>query len=279
MMRAIDIPVVALGPGSQPDDDRLEYMDMPKGMHTYEPPRLPEPEEIADRDAARALLDRLDSLLQAACFDSAPVRLSLDGLDLANLALLNQALGEGEVSARVTTDPEIRVQETLFAGLWRVLGAGSDMLEIASYPPILREAAERSGRDQLSVPAAIPPGCMNAPGVLTEVAEHLAAYTPGQAARTVNLSLLPLTPEDADFIAATLGAGPVVILSRGYGNCRITATALRHLWRVQFFNSQDRLILDTLEVTEMPEVAVAAAEDLEDSRSRFSGVLQWLKSG
>lgn len=279
MMRAIDIPVVALGPGSQPDDDRLEYMDMPKGMHTYTPPQLPEPEEIADLDAARAVLDRLEMLLQSARLDEAPVRIPLDGLDPANLALLNQALGEGEVSARVATDPEVRVQETVFAGLWRVLGAGSDTLEIASYPPILREAAERDGRDQLSVPAAIPQGCMNAAGVLAEVAGHLAAYAPGQAARTVNLSLLPLTAEDADFIAATLGVGPVVILSRGYGNCRITATALRHLWRVQFFNSQDRLILDTLEVTPMPAVAAAAAEDLDDSRTRFSEVLQWLKSG
>ena len=66
----------------------------------------------------------------------------------------------------------------------------------------------------------------------------------------------------------------MTILSRGYGNCRITATALPFVWRVQFFNSMDALILDTFEVTTMPEVAVAAPEDLSDSGARIVEVLE-----
>ena len=66
----------------------------------------------------------------------------------------------------------------------------------------------------------------------------------------------------------------MTILSRGYGNCRITATALAHVWRVQFFNSMDTLILDTFEVTGVPEVAVAAPEDLTDSGARILKVLE-----
>jgi hydrogenase-1 operon protein HyaF len=41
------------------------------------------------------------------------------------------------------------------------------------------------------------------------------------------------------------------------------------VWRVQFFNSMDTLILDTLEVTDMPEVVLAAPEDLSDSAGAF----------
>jgi hypothetical protein len=41
------------------------------------------------------------------------------------------------------------------------------------------------------------------------------------------------------------------------------------VWRVQFFNSMDTLILDTLEVTDMPEVVLAAPEDLSDSARRL----------
>lgn len=38
----------------------------------------------------------------------------------------------------------------------------------------------------------------------------------------VNLSLLPLSPSDIAFLDHRLGTGRVLILSRGYGNCRIT---------------------------------------------------------
>ena len=68
--------------------------------------------------------------------------------------------------------------------------------------------------------------------------------------------------------------GSTDIPSRGYGNCRVTATATPHVWRVQFYNSMDQLILDTFEVTEMPEVALAAAEDLMDSAERLREVLE-----
>jgi hydrogenase-1 operon protein HyaF len=85
----------------------------------------------------------------------------------------------------------------------------------------------------------------------------------------VNFTLLPHTEDDLSWLDAALGEGAVTILSRGYGNCRVTATALAGVWRVQFFNSMDTLILDTLEVTDMPEVVLAAPEDLSDSARRL----------
>jgi hydrogenase-1 operon protein HyaF len=50
-----------------------------------------------------------------------------------------------------------------------------------------------------------------------------------------------------------------------------------HVWRVQFFNSQDTLILDTFEVTTIPEVACAAPEDLSDSANRLVNVLEAIR--
>jgi hydrogenase-1 operon protein HyaF len=73
-----------------------------------------------------------------------------------------------------------------------------------------------------------------------------------------------------------LGTGRVLILSRGYGNCRITSTRVPHTWRVVYYNSQDQVILNTVEVGELPAVACAAAEDIADSRERLAEVLQWL---
>ena len=88
-------------------------------------------------------------------------------------------------------------------------------------------------------------------------------------------SLLPMTPEDLAWLAQALGDGPVTILSRGYGNCRITATAVPHVFWVKYFNAMDQLILDTLEVVDVPEAALAAKEDLEDSTARLE---EWLLS-
>lgn len=90
----------------------------------------------------------------------------------------------------------------------------------------------------------------------------------------INLSLLPFSPEDHNYLNEKVGVGHVTLLSRGYGNCRITSTQVDGLWRVQYFNSTDQLILDTLEITDIPAVACAAPEDLEDSAERLKEILE-----
>ena len=75
---------------------------------------------------------------------------------------------------------------------------------------------------------------------------------------------------------SALSVGPVAIISHGFGNCRITSTGARDVWRVQYFNSVNTLILNTIEVVAVPEVARAAVEDLEDSRARLSELVDWM---
>jgi hydrogenase-1 operon protein HyaF len=116
------------------------------------------------------------------------------------------------------------------------------------------------------------PGVINAPSLLTELVDA-SARGPQAQAHVVNLTLLPVTPEDIAWLVGALEVGPVTLLSRGYGNCRITSTRLRHTWWVQYFNSMDHLILNTIEVAQVPEVALAAAEDFADSTERLG---EWL---
>ena len=63
------------------------------------------------------------------------------------------------------------------------------------------------------------------------------------------------------------------MISRGFGNCHVTSTLTRDVWRVQYFNAMNTLILDTLEVVGVPEVALASSEDLADSRERLAELL------
>jgi hydrogenase-1 operon protein HyaF len=280
------IPVIsALGPGSQDEDEDLQYMSMPKGMDTYQSPSLPEPEDMAGHHDARRALHAVRQALADAVEGGTPPAVSLEGLAAADLALVNQVLGEGEVSAQVLGEAgqrHARIQESVFAGVWRVIevaadGTVRDRIEVAPVPALLREAArEDAGQPRPAAPAA-PPTVMNAPAILAELEDQRRRWRDGQPAHVVNLTLLPLGPDDIGYLDHVLGTGRVLILSRGYGNCRITNARVPNTWRVVYYNSQDAVILNAVEVTGLPEVACAAHEDLEDSLERFTEVLAWVE--
>ena len=281
-MKPIDIPVVGIGPGSQPleeDGADLSYPRMPHSMATYEPPTLPEADEVAALAGGLALLQRLNRVLAAHRVDDPPEVLDLSGLDAENRDMIDQTLGEGEVSVRFEGSDDLRVQETRLAGIWRVRSIGPhgmaerDQIEVADIPGVVRSLAFRQAAAQAEIRKPVPEGVLNAPPVLVELNDRSAHWDRGVEPHVVNLTLLPQTEEDLVYLDAALGQGPVTILSRGYGNCRITATGLRNVWWVQHFNSQEHLILNTLEVVDVPAAALAAKEDIEDSAGRLAEIL------
>ena len=166
------------------------------------------------------------------------------------------------------------MQESAFAGVWRVLqlkrdgSVERDVIEASPIPEVVLEGARRAASLNLQ-PEPAPPGAMNAPAVLSEILDVARTRRRGAEAHIINLTLLPMTPDDLGYLANALGAGAAVILSRGYGNCRISATAVSNVWWVQYFNSMDHLILNTIEIVDVPEVALAAREDFEDSIARL----------
>lgn len=286
-MKAFPIPVVALGPGTQTEDETLDYIAMPKDMDTWRPPVLPEPEALASRPKARAALGCVLALLDRAAQGEAGGQVSLLDLPAADLQLVNQLLGEGEASALVRAEGsalEVRVQESVFAGVWRVMSfhAGvrvDDVVEVGPIPALLLAAADEDAENVYQPwRAPLPPNVQNAPLLVEELRDQIARWQPGQPPHVVNLTLLPVTPEDIAFLDHQLGTGRVLMLSRGYGNCRITNTRHPHCWRVVYYNSMDSVILNTVEVVDMPEVAVAAPEDLRDSHARLADVLAYLES-
>jgi len=281
-MNRIDIPVV-VGPGSQPaeaDAAQLDY-PMPSGMTTYAMPQIPEPDEIAGVEAGIDLLEKIQAQLVEYRAGQPALVLPLDDLAPAEIDLVNQVLGNGEVSMKYHGAVAARIQESVLAGVWRVQyldGNGAvqrDVVEIADIPGLVKETTFSAAVGVLDFSQAdIPDTVYNAAPLLTEINDRLPDYRPGSVPHVINLSLLPHTSEDIDFLTAMLGSGPVVILSRGYGNCRITSTATRNVWWVQYFNSQETLILNTLEISAVPDVACAAREDLDDSAQRLLEILE-----
>ena len=282
-MHRIDIPIVTIGPGSQPGEEdglELDYMQMPASMSTYAMPAIPEAEEIEGVEDAIALLTTMQAELANYRTGQPAVAVPLDDLDDANIDLVNQVLGNGEVSMKYQGAVNARIQEAVLAGVWRIQymdGNGNvqrDVIEIAGIPSLVGETTFSDAAASLAFGGAdVPDDVYNALPLLTEINDKLAEYRPGNVPHVINLSLLPHTNEDIAFLSARLGEGPVIILSRGYGNCRITSTALRNVWWVQYFNSQETLILNTIEVSAVPDVACAAQEDVNDSAERLAQIL------
>jgi len=277
-MHAINIPIRSLMPELT---DAVEYMPMPREMNTFEMPRLPEPGPGNDMEGARNVLARFLSGMESWLADGGALpALDLAGLPAEQLRVLNETLGEGEVSAIVDAAHEVRVQETVFSGVWREQHLRGnhllhDFLLAAPIPPMV-VARAREGASPKLRPLALPAGAMNVPALVNELQEAMDRAGPDMPAHVINLTLLPLSPEDAAHIDAVLDGGTVVVLSRGFGNCRISSTAARHVWRVQYFNNMQTLMLNTIEVTTMPEVAVAAHEDLLETSTRLAELVQWM---
>lgn len=285
-MKKINVPIevpAVVGPGSQPadaDGAEMDFMNLPSGMTTFESPVVPEADEIVGMETAIAFAEKICREMQDYRIGQPNRVYELSDLDEKNRQFMNQLLGDGEVSVQCGGDLNAQIQESVLAGLWRVHylddngHIARDTMEIGAIPGLVGEMTFTGAQPNVDVDALeIPASVYNAPPLLVEIHDKLPQYLPGEEPHIINLSLLPHTEEDIEFMSSALGIGPNIILSRGYGNCRISSTATRHVWWVQYFNSQDTLILNTLEINAVPDVACASQEDIDDSAARLDEIL------
>jgi hydrogenase-1 operon protein HyaF len=278
-MNLNDIAVRVVGPGSQPaESEQLSYIDMPGDMQTYRPPQLDDADAFLEMPDAREAMSWLRGALAGYESDGRSALADLSALDSASRDIVNQILGEGEVSLTVTGRYDARCQESVLAGVWRTVlfdadgNVGRDLIEVAAAPTIAACAAEADQPVDTSAPAnaeAVP----NALPILVEVEAAVAEFAKSGHVHSINLSLLPLSDEELEFLDERLGRGPVDILSRAYGKCQVISTATANVWWVRYYNSMGTPILNSLEVVDLPEVVKAAAEDLGDSRQRLDEIL------
>lgn len=272
------------GPGSQPaepDGSDLDILQLPSGMDIYAAPILPEPEDIQHLQPGIARLNQLQRLMQNHTIDNNNIHIDLSDLDAENRDLIDQVCGEGEVSILFGREQEHQIQESVLAGLWRIQTLDStgqitgDRLEVGSVPDMVKQSAFEGSLPAIETDLNnLPPGVLNAPSLIAEINEKAEQFSTTNESHIINLTLLPQTEEDLGFLADCLGQGKCTILSRGYGNCRITSTNTNNVWWVQYFNSQDKNILNSLEICFVPEAATAATEDITDSCIRLREILE-----
>ena len=256
------------------DDPECLYVPMPEGMRTFSSPSLHDWRQVP---RGKTLLSRLANGLNTSlkAQESEVIDLSDYPLDTQNF--VEQVLGEGEISILADAVGErLNIAESVFTGVWVVKYFQNGnlkhyYLEAGSYPSILADwSASKNSPPPL--PEAFLAELMNAPALVHEIFTKATQFSPGSE-EIINLTLLPMTSEDTQFLVEWLGLAGISILARGYGDCQISRTLLPNVWWVQYFNSTGQLILNTLEITALPSVVMAAPEDLEDSLIRLEEVL------
>ena len=270
------------GPGSQPPEEGsapLDFISLPKEMSRYRAPDIPDPEKVQHLQGAKAVTEWLQQALANYRVGAEPWIADISALDGANRELVNQILGEGEVSLIFNETITVKMQESVLAGIWRTFYLDEsgcivrDLIEVCDVPVLAHRRPQAEAFEVLARHEAAG-DIMNALPILTELQERVSRWQPGAPAHVINLTLLPLSDGDTRFLGEALGQGPVETLSRGYGDCKISSTACPGIWWVRYTNSMGTLILNTLEVTDIPAVACAAQDDLDDSRRRFSELLE-----
>ncbi len=272
------IPIRVMGPGSQPEEQqKLSYISMPNDMSTYTAPYLEDVDEIAGLPGAMEAINWLRQSLADYRPGNPPMLANLSELDADSRELVNQVLGEGEVSITLDGTVVAKTQESVLAGVWRTMYLEgdrivADLLEVGELPHVFSRAAGDRKAIDTSEPED-PAEILNALPILSELEARVATYNDSGEAHSINLSLLPLSDPELEFLDERLGRGPVDVLSRAYGKCQIISTATPNVWWVRYYNSMGTLILNSLEIVGVPVVVMAAAEDLADSAERLEQIL------
>jgi hydrogenase-1 operon protein HyaF len=259
-------------------DDGLRLLD----IHSSETPRLAlDRDKIAAADESICeLLARVrQALVDYREGDPRP-RFALDPMAESERKLLAEILGEGEVAITLGVDPRFEVTESVLPGLWRirVVEPGGallqEWLEIGDVPEVVRAGARIMTRNEMDLPEAQPEGSMNAFPILGEVREKMRSWQPGEPNHVVNFTLMPMTPVDSTLLARVLGRSAFESNSRGFGWCKVYLTAHRNVWGVQYFNGMGKVILDTVEIGDIPVALLASQDDYADSALRLGEILE-----
>lgn len=192
--------------------------------------------------------------------------------------LITQTLGNGEVCgvAALPSGVLAQFQEAIMAGVWHIRftdPAGdliAEYIEVAPIPMAVRRAC--TALPALISHGSAPPGAMNVMPLMTEIGDRMVQYRDGDPAHVIILSLFPMSIEDVNFLQVTLGAGPVQLTSRGYRPCRVAAAGARNVWSVQFYDNMGKIVVDMLQIVDIPAVAIATEEDFRDSAAHLRDV-------
>jgi hydrogenase-1 operon protein HyaF len=102
----------------------------------------------------------------------------------------------------------------------------------------------------------------NAPPLLRELAEQVKRLLETGETAAIDLSALPLTPADLDWLREKLGQGEIAVTLQANGESTLNETACSGVWWVTHHNEQGAVTSQFIEVAFVPELVKAHPQDV-----------------
>jgi hydrogenase-1 operon protein HyaF len=122
--------------------------------------------------------------------------------------------------------------------------------------PIAVQAGPAQAEDELTEMAQ---------ALLRELADHLESIAQEGGRHVVELTNLPITPQDIILLDRMLGTGEVTATVHASGDTEIRETHFPGLWWVRYLGSEGNLITQQLEIAATPLILEAHADDMRAS--------------
>jgi hydrogenase-1 operon protein HyaF len=118
----------------------------------------------------------------------------------------------------------------------------------------------------IDAPSAEPGLTGNAPPLLRELVELVRRLLETGEPSAIDLSALPLTPADLDWLRGKLGNGEISVTLQASGESTLDETACPGVWWVTHHNEQGAVTSQFIEVTFVPELVKAHPRDVAIGR-------------
>ena len=115
----------------------------------------------------------------------------------------------------------------------------------------------------VQAPAAEPGLSGNAAPLLREIADMMRQLLATGETGTIDLSALPLTPADLEWLHAKLGEGEIAITLQADGESTLNETAVSGVWWVVHHNEQGAVTSQFIEVCFVPALVKAHPQDVQ----------------
>ena len=102
----------------------------------------------------------------------------------------------------------------------------------------------------------------NAPPLLRELVELVRRLLDHGETAAIDLSALPLTPADLDWLREKLGPGEIAVTLQAGGESTLNETACAGIWWVTHRNEQGAVTSQFIEVAFVPELVKAHPQDV-----------------
>ena len=102
----------------------------------------------------------------------------------------------------------------------------------------------------------------NAPPLLRELLEQVRRLLDTGTPSAIDLSALPLTPADLDWLRDKLGTGEISVTLQANGESTLNETGCPGIWWVTHRNEQGAVTSQFVEVTFVPELVKAHQQDV-----------------